>query len=413
MYTHSNIHSKLLFLILFYSVFTSEVFGQNNYQEAFYITWDNDTVYGLINNRGGAGNSLNCMFKQDESSNAVKYSPDDILGYRFADGQYYLSKKINIEDKEAQVFVEFLVDGISNLYFYRDLDHYFYIIENESGDLLELYREEIEEGVEGEGQIKRDTYRHIRMLKLAFADCMEIQPRVERADLSHKSLIKLTRNYHEYVCEDEQECIVYEKKLGPTRIYFAPVIGVTASTLQFDREFYSRFAYDHSLDLTLGFQVNAILTRIHERFALQLDVLYSKNSFYGTYNNYYDLYVDNNVLQTSFLARYNFPKGKVRPSFGFGILGNFIMDIKAKAYVDNIPGSPPQEQELEDIYMATNLIGGVAQVGLNYRVFKHREMFTNFRYAISGGSKRGTNGFVKTTLSSINLSVGFYLAKVE
>jgi len=413
MFANSKTQIRALFLSLLCSMIFVSGISQSNYQEAFYITWDNDTVHGLINNRAGAGNSLNCLFKKDESSNPVKYSPDDILGYRFADGQYYMSKKINIENKEAQVFVEFLVDGISNLYFYRDLDHYFYIIENENGELLELYKEEVEENIDGKGQVKRDTYRHIRMLKLAFADCMEIQPQVERADLTHKSLIKLTRNYHEYVCQDEEECIVYEKKLSPTKIYFAPIVGINASSLRFDKGFYSLFTYDQNLNLMFGMQVNLVMPRIHERISLQLDLLYGNNDYYGSYNNYYELYINNNLFQTSFLVKYSFPSRKIRPTFAIGILKNFILNLKPIAMVDNVPGSSPEESELDDIYMATNHIGAVAQIGLDYRVLKNRLLFTNLRYTFSGGTERGVPEMVNTTINALNLSLGFYLSKVE
>jgi len=385
--------------------------GQSSFEKGYYISWENDTVHGLINNRGGSGNSLSCTFKKDESSKQVRFTADDIQGYRFANGQYYISKEINIRDRRDRVFVEFLVDGISNLYFYRDLEEDFYIIENQNGELLELYKENIN-NVEGRGEVKVDSYRHIRMLKLAFSDCMEIQPQLENTYLSHKSLIKLTKDYHNYVCFD-QECIVYEKKIGPPKIYFAPIIGVTSSTLGFDREFYSRFDYDQNMNLAFGAQLNVVLARLNKKISLQFDVLYNKNDFYGTYNNYYELYINSSMLQSSLLLKYSFPGRSVRPSLGLGLLGNFLLSTEYKAFVENVPGNPAQEQELEDIYLTDNLFGAVFQVGLNYRILQNREMFTNFRYTLSAGSSRSFDGFVKTSLNSLNFSVGMYLSKVK
>ena len=398
-----------LFALCFGFCFTS--IAQSNFQDGYYITWEDDTIHGLINNKGGAGNSLACTFKQDKSAKQLRFSAEDIKAYRFSDGQFYISKVIDIKDVKSQAFVEFLVDGISNLYFYRDRDNYFYLIENQNGDILELYKEEVAH-VEGQSQIDHDTYRHIRMLKLAFSDCMEIQPQLEQAKLTHKSLIKITRDYHNYVCDD-QECIVYEKDLGPPKIYFAPVIGMTSSSLRFDREFYSRFEYDRSLDFSFGIQMNAVLTRLNERISLQLDLLYQRTEFYGTYNNYYELYIKSGLFQSSILAKYNFPTGKIRPTVGLGLLGNFLLDTKAHAIVDNVVGEPAREQDTEDIYMGQNHIGVVAQIGLNYRIFTSREAFTNFRYIISQGAAKGTDGPVKTIITSINFSVGMYLSKVQ
>jgi outer membrane protein W len=386
-------------------------FAQSNSQNGYYITWENDTIHGLINNKSGAGNSLACTFKQDKSAKQLKFSAEDIKAYRFEDGQFYISKTIDIKGIKSQVFVEFLVDGISNLYFYRDLDNYFYLIEIENGEILELYKEEVTH-VEGQSQVEHDTYRHIRMLKLAFSDCMEIQPQVEQAKLTHKSLIKLTREYHNYVCDD-QECIVYEKDLGPTRVYFAPVIGITSSGIKFDQGFYSRFQYEGSQDITYGLQVSAVLTRLNEKLSLQLDLLYQQSEYYGTYNDYYELFINTNLFQSSILLKHSFPTGRIRPSIGLGLLRNFFFDIKARAIVDNVDGSPPKEHDLDDIYMGDQHIGAIAQFGLNYRIFTNREAFTNFRYVISQGAAKGPDGPVKTTINSLNLSLGMCLSKVR
>jgi hypothetical protein len=386
----SQIRKKVLFATLFCFCITPICLSQSKYLEGFYITWENDTIEGLIYNKTASGNFMSCTFKKEKSSKNAKFSAEEILGYGISNGKYYISKRINTKDGQIQAFVEFLVDGISNLYFYRDHENYFYIIENERGEIIELDKEELTQ-VEGEGDVSRDTYRHIRMLKLAFSDCMEIQPQVENADLSHKSLIKLTKNYHNYVCED-QECIVYEKKLGPLKIYLAPVIGVTTSSLQFNTEFFSKLNYEQDLNLTIGIQLNATLTRINERISLQFDLLYGNNDFHGTYdqsygnfyfdpygiyNGDYELYINNDLLQSSLLLKYSFTQLKVRPSLGVGILYNFLLNQEARAFGERANGDPPQEKVLEDIYMASNLIGGVAQIGLNYRIFKNRELFTH------------------------------------
>jgi outer membrane protein W len=235
---------------------------------------------------------------------------------------------------------------------------------------------------------------------------------LEQAKLTHKSLIKLTKEYHDYVCED-QECIVYEKDLGPPRIYFAPVIGITSSAIKFDQGFYSGFQYEGSQDITYGLQVNAVLTRLNEKLSLQLDLLYQKSEYYGTYRNYYELFINTSLFQSSVLMKYSFPKRRIRPSIGLGLLGNFFLDIKARAIVDNVQGSPPKEHDLNDIYMGDQHIGAIAQFGLNYRIFSNREAFTNFRYVISQGAAKGPDGPVKTTINSLNLSLGMYLSKVQ
>jgi len=382
---------------------------QSNYEPGFYITLDNDTIQGLINDRSGVGNFSNCQYKADNSSKAEKFLPGDIQSYQFQDGRYYLSKKIYVDSVKRQVFVEFLVDGISDLFLYRDSEHYFYVIENADGETIELQKEEASAW---EDPTDIDPYNHVRKLKVAFADCMEIQPRVEQADFSNKSLIKLTRDYHNYVC-DEYECIVYQKKIAPPQVYVAPIFGISRSSLNLDGDFYSNFTYEDNQFITYGVQVDFVLAFINDRMALQANLLYGKNDYFGSYNNYYELDVINNRLQTSLLFKYTFVFGALRPSLGVGLHKDFIRNVKLLAVVDNDPGNPPNEINLETIYMTENLFGLALQAGINFRVFNNREFFTSFRYTASEGVTLGYQTSVWTTLKSYNINFGFYLNKVR
>lgn len=150
---------KRFFVFITFIALVGTSFSQSDFQEGYYISWENDTVYGLIDNRSETRNSKQCSYKKDVSSDAVKLSPDDILAYRFIDGKYYISKKINTNIGEEQVFVEFLLNGITNLYFYNNYENYLYIIETKEGKLVNLVNE---------------NNKHIGMLKSTFADCMEI-----------------------------------------------------------------------------------------------------------------------------------------------------------------------------------------------------------------------------------------------
>ncbi len=323
---------EAFFSIILYFAFSLTCFSQSDFRNGYYITWRNDTVQGLIDFRGEQKNSKFCIYKKDASSKSIKLSPEEIHAYRFVDNKYYISKKINTSRGEEQVFVEFLLNGITNLYFFRDLENYLYLIEDENGGLLELFNETETLYIEGKGEVNWNSNNHIRLLKVAFADCMEIQPQVDQAMLTHKSLIKLTRDYHNYVCEDEQ-CIIYEKKLPAIKVQLAPLVGIAISTLRFDREFYSRFMYDRNMNPSFGIQVNTILPRVNERISLQLDVLYNKNDYYGIYNDYYELYINNSMLQSSLAFKYNFPKKKIRPSLAIGVAANFILNPEITALV--------------------------------------------------------------------------------
>lgn len=202
-----------LFLVIFLIITSLKWLSQTDFRPGSYISLKNDTVHGLIDYRGDIRNAKFCVFKKDENSKPVKYAPGKIKAYRYTDSKYYISKIVKTKDDEKQVFVEYLVNGIADLFYYRDMqvngNHYF--IETEHGELFELKNEKDTIFIEGKGKFLRETNRHIGLLKVAFADCMEIQPQIDKIELNHKSLINIAKNYHDYVCE-EDKCIIYEKK---------------------------------------------------------------------------------------------------------------------------------------------------------------------------------------------------------
>jgi hypothetical protein len=57
-----------------------------------------------------------------------------------------------------------------------------------------------------------------------FADAPEFQKKAEFVELNRKSLIKISKGYHNYVCKDSQ-CVVYEKSLPPIKVEIGPNFG--------------------------------------------------------------------------------------------------------------------------------------------------------------------------------------------
>ncbi len=404
----------LFSLILFLSF---KCLSQTNYQPGFYITLENDTIHGLINDFSGVGNFRNCQFKSDKSTKSEKFLPTDILAYQFQDGRHFLSKKIYVDSVQRHAFVEFMVDGISDLYFFRDNDNYFYIIENEKGEVIELQREKATDIKIAEN--KWDPWLHIRKLKVAFSDCMEIQPQIDKADFSHKSLIKLTRDYHNYVC-DEYECIVYEKKMGLPSIYIAPIIGMSFSNVSFTEGFLSRFQFDQSINTFYGGQIDAVLSMVNKGLSMQFEVLYQKNNYYGTYTDqldtYYQLYINSNLLQYSLMAKYKWFLGAIRPSLALGVSFNSLKGLDFDEIIAQ-SGMPENRIDNPSVYLDPSFTTGVVQLGLNYRVLDNREFFTNFKYSfgstqsVFGGNTSNSAG--KAKFNTISAALGFYLNKVK
>jgi hypothetical protein len=106
--------------------------AQHDYRMGYIITNEQDTVYGLIDYRSDIRNAFTCSFKKNETDIVTDYTPSDIAAYRYIDNKYYISRNIGSENVPKQVFLEYLVNGVAKLYYYRDNINkkYYYIEKN-------------------------------------------------------------------------------------------------------------------------------------------------------------------------------------------------------------------------------------------------------------------------------------------
>ena len=130
---------KLTRLILF-GLFLSIGFlnAQNDFRPGYIIINTGDTLYGEIDYRGDLLMSSICKFKSIDTA-INKYSPNDIIAFRFIDSKLYISKKV----KSRRIFLEYLIKGNISIYYMRDKngDHYF--MDKEGENLTEIpYKEE-------------------------------------------------------------------------------------------------------------------------------------------------------------------------------------------------------------------------------------------------------------------------------
>jgi hypothetical protein len=107
-------------------------------------------------------NAKICRFKSDLSADEQQFHPTDIYGFRYIEsGKFYISKTIEINNVLQMVFLEYLIQGIMNLYFYKDdsLDIIgYYIFEDEKGEMQILTKH-----VDEYGYVKnsdKNTYVH-------------------------------------------------------------------------------------------------------------------------------------------------------------------------------------------------------------------------------------------------------------
>lgn len=411
---------KSLLIILIITLGYLRVLSQSDFRPGYYITHNNDTIHGLIDYRGDIRNAKICIYKEDKNSDEKKLEPTDIFGYRFVDSKFYISKTVETKDGEEVYFLEYILNGIADLYFYRnpkDLYNHYYI--EKEGKLIELTNKEVAVEVEGRGKALKRTNKHIGILKAAFADCKEVQPQIEKTDLNRKSLINVAKKYHDYVCDGEK-CIIYEKKMPVVKVQVAPVISMSYNSISFtDNYKYSFLNFNKSLYPSIGLQFKINMPRFNEKISFLVNTDLNKDYFYGyskieeSYSTTYtDLHLRTFSINISGGFNYTYPKGKIRPTFAAGCVFSKLIENDVKIQKERINSANIITTEIDkNIEMPTILYGFYLKAGCDFQLKEKLIVFSNISYRYSNGSIRHTVSVEqeeKGKINSISLSIGIY-----
>lgn len=198
-----------LVMILMLSPLNS--WSQSKFIDGYVLTLTGDTLVGKIANNNYFQNALYCEFQSAKGSQTLQYLPGEITGYRFNKGKYYISKEVVKDSITKHFFMEYLLNGEMDIYFYQDREggnNYF--VSKDSIPLQELvYTENIRE-VDGKNmQYKSKTHQHI--LYAMTNDDPALQQKISSISKpTHRSLISVGEAYHDHICDDGA-CINYTK----------------------------------------------------------------------------------------------------------------------------------------------------------------------------------------------------------
>ena len=388
------------------------VWAQRDYRKGYIISIEQDTIYGWIDYRGDIRNAKVCSFKKSETGQATEYAPSDIAAYRYIDSKYYVSKNIGTTDAPKQVFLEYLVNGMAKLYYHRDDNaHDYYYVEKDE-QFLELKIDEKEVDVEvARGIVFKESKKinsYVGILK-ATLNVWEMNHKIDNARLEHASLIDIAKDYHQHVCTDGSECIVYEKRKPLIALRFTPVVGVDFSTykmLKFNESDNEMHNFDPSTNLSIGVNLNFSMPRLNEKLFLQMQAMYTKYYFFETQktaSSRTDIHFRSNVLQMGLAAKYEYPKGKIRPTLAAGASFIYMPDgeneeIKEYYHQDQVRSITKKTE------LPTKLMYGFEVVpGIHYYIAKERIIFMQLQYLRCYNQNLTAN-----TIQSFGLSAGIY-----
>ena len=329
---------NLLLLSIMFCISTI-LYAQDNYKQGYIITNQNDTVIGWINLRTNKNNQKQCEFKPDLKLATKIYLPGDIAGYRFIDeGKYYVSRDIQLNGNSRKVFLEFLVKGIMNLYYYEDaIDYYFF--ENQDGK-MEIISQQPER-IEDTRVVKDNKY--VGQIRYLFKDYQPIAQKADKLKFDQKSMMSVVEEYHNEVCTTGESCIVFQNEHPDDKGLISKISVYTGFQIS-NYKFYTTnfgkgsFITGNNLSPVLGVQLNILNPRWWPKpFSIQLDVAFSK--FQSGIPNGVMRYVRDvtdeirpytdasgkvtsyKVLASSFRlgVKYTYPKYKIAPTMEAGV----------------------------------------------------------------------------------------------
>jgi len=316
-----------LFLIVFVSFFK---LAAQNWLPAYVIVNRNDTLYGLVDFKVPKSNQERCFFKKDEHSPVITYFPKDILGYRFTpEGKYFVSKEIEIDGVSKKVFVEFMVEGMLNLYYYiadTGREHYFF--EKETGELFSITKET--DKLEGRF-VKSDT-KYDGMIRYKFKDYAPITRNPKRFKFNQASMIHVAKTYHDLVCTTGEDCIVFENQKPDATGFNVRFSAYTAVDRYVFRFFYKETTTRECFIPAFGAEIELVYPQLSKKISVYADVSISKldhtfnyikygeaEYFDGIYSYYYKKHFDVYPLTARFGVKYAYPMNTFTPMIKLGI----------------------------------------------------------------------------------------------
>lgn len=416
-----------IILLILALVFGVKSFGQSEYRKGYVLLKNKDTLQGLISyNRNGL-NGKRCVFKKSEKSEIQKFTPEEVLGYRFIDGKYYVTRNVPKNGVDRLLFLEYLIKGVVDVYYYLDFKGAHYWVSDVSGKLRELNNGDLKHVV-GDQVFVEKNKKYVRTLMYVFKEDPVIAKRSSTIKLKHKSLIRIAKDYHNKVCDD-QVCIVFEKqivkkivkygfKIGVDMIVLSDLSSLKERSFVGDRAKYGVFRnsnFETVISPTIGGFYKRNLPTINEKLFIQIELAYSQTEFKSLHSFsssdtdefLYKVELKQHNLSFVSAASFEYKMGKLNSIFQVGAFAEYYFgaDYKSTSQRVLLTGYKFTPVERTDNLFRELGYGLNVSAGVNTKIFNDKEVYVLFRYS---------KGFAmlsdfSTNIFSVNL--GYQLGK--
>lgn len=335
---------KQFIIMILLAVGTTVSVAQQNPKAGYVITNQGDTIRGNIDFRTNERLARLCDFQANGTTGYKTYRPGDIEGYRFDDnGKYFVSRRLNVTGTPELYFAEFIVQGKMNLYCVvsKSDEHFFF--EREDGEMAELTNrtvgmtsiQALQEAKDITQEMREQRGKVVTLVK----DSWKAAKTLNEDDMSRKKLVKAVRDYHNDVCTDGSQCLVYEYKEGSDKVtaHFKVFGGYGYySTYKTDSQHFADENYPGGApEFGIGIEID--LERTMKGLSLEAGVSYipkiksshdvkdpalQGEEVLSTY--------EKSVLSVSLGAVKRFGAGKIQPLVRGGLFTSYDMGMKEK-----------------------------------------------------------------------------------
>ncbi len=367
-------------------VVSLHVFAQRNLQEGFIINNQDDTLYGYIEKKSIIQHGYKCFFTLNEDSQIIQYTPHEIKAYRFIGDNYYVSHSFLAGYKNDTAFLDFLVNGIINLYYYEgeDTEYYFFA---KDADLITISRKKsINKCSWGQSEKYKKDLRNI------FSQAPEIEKTIDNTAFSYKSFIHVTKTFHQQTLNDY---IIYPD-IAFVLFFVGAKSGVSHNVMKY-RQTGNKARSTYG---SYGFNARFVPSLSNKNWNFLMDFIYSSFTINGKVIKEIDqLIIGNevlfktkyNMLRIPFFIQYLLPLGNIRPTIACGYDNIFI--INPAMSVKQVIETPP---DIETIYSLPSLtspfkdyIGGfIIAPGVRYNMSDKLNFSLIGEFELSGAPQR-------------------------
>jgi len=341
---------KLFTLIILFKI--ALVYSQDHFIPGFIIELNKDTLNGYLNEESPLKSSHYCTFKIKSDSEPIIYNPNEILGYRYKNGNYYVSKQIPIDSIEKiQVFLKCLIKGRFNIYSYlKDVNRICYFVENQSNQLIELKNSDVEKTDEFNRKYAFKKREYIGTM-IGLTQEKELIPLITESQLNDRSLIKIVKTYTEEICKDTN-CIVFEKVKHKSKSEINIMFGKNWTNTNLDDYTlfkYNKFTEENTILIGIGYCLSN-MEYLKRNISFQTGIYYNKYSL--TSNGRPSPELSFGALHIPVLIGYSVWIGNFEPFFAVGLQLTYKLN-----------------REVNNIYLATLspfTIGPDIELGLKY-----------------------------------------------